>query len=98
METKLQELIKDVCDGFTSPDVSVMHITDARRFAIMAYHAWKHNIAFHPDMFKEALEATEMFETLSDQEIEEKSNNLCHHADFAKMMFRTAFEIERLSL
>lgn len=98
MEEKLQELIRNVCSGFTTFDVKVSHIFDVRRFAIVAHYAWKHNIGFHPDMFKTALKSTKLFQTLPDEDIEAKAYELCRQADFAKSIFHAAFELENLSI
>ena len=98
MDKKLQELIFAVCDGFPTRDVSVSHVFDQRRFAIMAHYAWKHNLGFHPDMFQEALKATELFKSLPEEDLEKKANQLCIRADFAKSMFHAAFELEKLSI
>lgn len=98
MEDRLQELIRNVCSGFPTVDVNVSHIFDARRFAIMVHFAWKHDIGFHPDMFKAALKATELFQAMPDNVIEEKASELCYQADFAKSMYHAAFDLEHLSL
>lgn len=98
MDEKLQELIFAVCDGFPTRDVCVSHICDQRRLARMAYYAWKNEIGFHPDMFQEALKATELFKSLPEEEIDSKSNELCLQADFAKSMFHAAFDLENLSV
>lgn len=75
MDKKLQELIFAVCDGFPTRDVSVSQVFDQRRFAIMAHYAWKHNLGFHPDMFQEALKATELFKSLPEEDLEKKRIN-----------------------
>jgi len=96
MDEKLKEYIYKVCSGFTTQDVRVSHIFDQRRFAKMAHYAWKHEIGFHPDMFKEALLSVELFKHLSDAELDTKSSELCHQADFAKAMFHAAFDFGNL--
>ncbi len=63
----------------------------------MAHYAWKQEICFHPDMFKEALQSNVAFSNLSEEDLEDKAHELCNQADFAKMMFHTAFDIEGLT-
>lgn len=98
MDEKLQELIFALCGGFPTHDVCVSQVFDQRRFARMAHYAWKHNIGFHPDMFQEALKATELFKSLPEEEIYKKANQLYLQADFAKSMFHAAFDLEKLSI
>ncbi len=98
MEEELQKLIYTLCDGFPTRDVIVSNISDHKRLAIMAHYAWKHEIGFHPDMFKEALKATRMFKNLSERELEDKANLLCNQADFATSMFHAAFDLAKLSI
>ena len=62
----------------------------------MVHYAWKHEIGFHPDMFKEALKNSELFQNLPDEELNLKSRELCCQADFAKSMFHAAFDLENL--
>ena len=64
----------------------------------MAHYAWKHEIGFHPDMFKDALMKTELFHSLPEQEIETRADELCHQADFAKSIFHAAFDLENLTI
>ena len=64
----------------------------------MVHYAWKHNLGFHPDMFQEALKATELFKSLPEEEIDAKSDELCLQADFAKSMFHAAFDLDKLSI
>ncbi|WP_300906032.1 hypothetical protein [uncultured Bacteroides sp.] len=98
MDETLQELIQKVCSGFPSYDVGVSNVFDLRRFAKMAHYAWKHEIGFHPEMFKEALMNTDQFHSLSENEIEAKADELCQQADFAKSMFHAAFDLENLTI
>lgn len=98
MEDKLQDLIFKVCEGLTSLDVSIYHIFDQRRFARMAHFAWKNGIGFHPEMFKIALKKIEKFNCLTDEEIEQKSHELCTQADLTKSMFHAAFDLEGLTI
>ena len=81
MDETLQELIQNVCSGFPSFDVSVSNLFDQRRFARMAHYAWKHEIGFHPDMFKNALMNTNLFQTLPE-------NALFPSAVTFKLLFR----------
>ena len=64
---------------------------DQRGFARMAHYAWKNEIGFHPDMFKEVLINTDMFRYLSENEIKAKANEICRQADYAKAMYHAAF-------
>lgn len=98
MDSRLQELILDVCHGFPSRDVSVSHIFDFRRFAKMVHYAWKNEIGFHPDMFKDALRSDNLFNSLSEEELEAKASELCSQADFAKTIFHAAFDLEKLTI
>lgn len=98
MDSTLQKLIADVCQGFPTQDVGVSQIFDARRFALMVHYAWKHEIGFHPDMFEETLRGSDVFSNLSDEELEMKACEVCHQADFAKLMFHAAFDLEGLTL
>ncbi|MBD5263286.1 MAG: hypothetical protein HDS39_04345 [Bacteroides sp.] len=98
MDERLQELIFAVCNGFPTRDVSVSQVFDQQRFARMVHYAWKHNLGFHPDMFQEALKATELFKSLPEEEIDAKSDELCLQADFAKSMFHAAFDLDKLSI
>ncbi len=98
MDETLKELIQKVCSGFPSFDVSVSNHFDQRRFVRMAHYAWKHEIGFHPDMFKNALMNTNLFQTLPENEIEAMATELCHKADFAKSMFHMAFDLEKLTI
>ncbi|MCC8071269.1 MAG: hypothetical protein LIO90_05650 [Bacteroidales bacterium] len=98
MDNTLQNLIVDVCQGFPTQDVGVSNINDAKRLARMAHYAWKHEIGFHPDMFNEALRGSAVFANLSDEDLEDKARELCHQADFAKLMFHAAFDLEGLTL
>lgn len=97
MKDQLKYLIENVCSGLTSLDVSISQIFDQCRFARMAHYAWKNEIGFHPEMFKEALKKIEKFNRLSEEELELKSRELCSQADFAKSMFHAAFDMENLS-
>ena len=78
--------------------MGVSNVFDLRRFAKMAHYAWKHEIGFHPDMFKDALMKTELFHSLPEQEIETRADELCHQADFAKSIFHAAFDLENLTI
>lgn len=98
MDKTLKELIQKVCFGLNTFDVSVSNVFDQRKFATMAHYAWKHEIGFHPDMFKIALMNTDLFHSLSENEIEATANKLCHQADFAKSMFHAAFDLENLTI
>lgn len=98
MDETLQDLIQKVCFGFPTYDVGVSNVFDLRRFAKMAHYAWKYEIGFNPDMFKDALMNTELFHSLPEQEIEEKAYELCRQADFAKSMFHAAFDLENLKI
>lgn len=95
MDQELQDLIQCVCSGFTTHDVRVSQIFDVQRFAKMTHYAWKHEIGFHPEMFKKALRGTEVFRNLSEEELDEKSRELCRQADLAKDILRVASEIEK---
>ena len=92
MDQELQNLIQLVCSSFTTYDVKVSHIFDLRRFARMAHYAWKHDIGFHREMFKNALKETELFGNLTDEELDEKSLDLCLQAEFAKGILHAAFD------
>ena len=98
MDQELQELIQRVCSGFPTHDVNVIQIFDMRRFARMVYYAWKHDIGFHPEMFKTALKGTELFGNFSEEALDAKSAKLCHQADFAKGILHAAFDIENLPI
>ncbi|MDE6650126.1 MAG: hypothetical protein K2K45_09385 [Muribaculaceae bacterium] len=98
MDETLKELIQKVCSGFPTNDVVVSNVFDQRRFAKMAHYAWKHEIGFHPDMFKDTLMKTELFQSLTEQEIEARADELCQQADFAKSIFHAAFDLENLSI
>lgn len=98
MDEKLKKLILNVCQGFPTQDVVVSNTFDARRFARLVHYAWTHDIGFHPDMFKEALQTAKVFSSLSDEELEDKARTLCLQADFAKEMFHAAFDLEKLSI
>lgn len=98
MDETLQELIQNVCSGFPTYDVGVSNVFDQRRLAKMAHYAWKHGIGFHPNMFKNALMKTELFQSLQEYEIETKADELCHQANFAKSMFHAAFDLENLKI
>ena len=64
----------------------------------MVHYAWKHDIGFHPEMFKKALKETELFRNLSDEVLNNKSAELCNQADFAKGILHATFDIEKLSI
>lgn len=98
MEEKLKELIFKVCAGFPTRDVCICNISDQKRFARMSHYAWKYELGFHPDMFKEALSSLDKFKCLSGDELDTKANELCKEADFAKSMFHAAFDLEKLSI
>ncbi len=98
MNENLQALIQNVCSGFPTYDVGVSNVFDQRRFVRMVHYAWKHEIGFHPDMFKNALMKTDLFHSLSENEIETKASELCLQADFAKSMFHAAFDLENLTI
>lgn len=49
-------------------------------------------------MFKNALKEVELFQSLSDDDLNAKSAELCHYADFAKSIFKAAFDLEKLTL
>lgn len=98
MENKLQELINSLCSGFITTDVRISHICDVRRFATMIHYAWKHDTGFHPDMFYTGLKQSKLFQSLPENELTEKSAELCKQADLVWLVFRAAFDIEKLSL
>lgn len=99
MEEHLQSLIRELCSNFTSQDVRISsNVFDLRRLAKLAHYAWIHDLCFHPDMFKNALKEVELFQSLSDDELNAKSVELCHHADFAKSIFKAAFDLEKLTI
>lgn len=98
MEEQLQSLIRELCSNLTSQDVRISNVFDLRRFAKLTHYAWIHDLGFHPDMFKDALKEVELFQSLSDEELNAKSAKLCHYADFAKSMFKAAFDLEKLTL
>lgn len=98
MDDKLQELVHTVCQGFPTCDVKVSQVFDLRRLARMVHYAWKNNIGFHPDMFKDELKETRLFQNLSDEELDAKSSQLCHQADFAKGILHATFDLEHLKI
>lgn len=99
MEEQLQSLIRELCSNFTSQDVRISsNVFDLRRFAKLTHYAWIHDLGFHPDMFKNALKEVELFQSLSDDDLNAKSAELCHYADFAKSIFKAAFDLEKLTL
>lgn len=98
MEKHLQELIHEVCESLPTRDVEITNVFDLRRFAQMAHYAWKQEIGFHPDMFTNALKATELFKNLPEEDIKAKALKLCSKADFAKSMFHAAFDLVKLSI
>ncbi len=98
MDETLQELIYKVCSEFPTLDVEVCNIFDQRRFARMTHYAWKNGIGFHPDMFKNALKHSNLFQGLCEEELDEKSSQLCHQADFAKNMLHATFDLEHLTI
>lgn len=98
MDKKLQDLIFALCDGFSSTDVIVSHICDQRRLARLVHYAWKQEIGFNPDMFKEALTRTNNFQNLSNEELDTKANDLCKQADFGKSLLYATFDLEKLTI
>ena len=98
MEETLQNLILELCLQFPYRDVNITNIFDQRRFVKVVHYAWKYEIGFHPYLFKTALEATELFGSLPENEIEQASRELCIKADFVKSMFHSAFDLENLSI
>ncbi len=98
MDGKLQELIYEVCNGFPSRDVKISQIFDQRRFVRMVHYAWKNNLSFNTEDFKETLKVVDKFKNLSEENLETKAIELCDQAEFAKLMFYTAFELENLSI
>ncbi len=98
MDEKLQKLLYAVCSGFPTRDVRVCNIFDQRRLVRMAHYAWKNNIGFHPDMFKCAMKNIELFQSLSEEELDSKAEYLCLQADSAKSVFHVAFDLEHLSI
>lgn len=78
--------------------MGVSNVFDQRKFARMAHYAWKHEIGFHPDMFRDALKNTDIFQSLPENEIEAKAHELCRQADFAKSVFHAAFDLENLTI
>lgn len=99
MDQKLLEMTQAVCSGFTTRDVNVYQILlNLHEFQRMVYYAWKLNVGFNPFMFKNALKRTKIFQDLSEEELDEKSSELCYLANFAESMFHAAFEeIDKLS-
>lgn len=98
MDQELQNLIQRLCLGFPTHDVNVSQIFDMRRFARMVHYAWKNEIGFHPEMFKNALKETDLFGNLSEEVLDAKSAQLCHQSDLAKGVLHAAFDIEKLSI
>lgn len=64
----------------------------------MVHYAWKQNIGFHPDMFKDSLKETELFQNLLEEVLDAKSAELCRQADFAKGILHAAFDLENLKI
>lgn len=98
MDQKLQELIQGVCSELPTLDVRISNVFDLRRFARMAYYAWKQDIGFHPEMFKDSLKKTELFQNLPEEVLDAKSIELCHQADFAKDILHATFDLENLKI
>ena len=98
MNDNLKKLIQDLCAGFPTQDVCVSNVFDQRRFARMVHYAWKQDKNFNQEVFKNVLKETELFKNLSDEELEKKSEVLCHYANFAKSMVYTAFNLEKLPI
>lgn len=96
MNQELQNLIQRLCSGLLTHDVSISQIFDLRRFAQMTHYAWKHEVGFHPDMFKKSLKETKLFRDLSDEVLDEKSVALCRQADFALNILRLTSDIDSL--
>lgn len=98
MNEDLQKLIHRVCSSFPTQDVEISNVFDLRRFAHMVHYAWKNEIGFNPAMFKDALKNTENFQSLSEEELDVKSSQLCRQADFAKALLHASFELEHLKI